>query len=104
MSIIRRVTLAGGAVIAVRLAVVSIVSAQVLMPGTSPYAAPPPPPLPIPKITVPVVPKLDAPATPSYQPAQPSFGDRVQSCLDAAAAAGYGPSDREVYARSCANR
>lgn len=93
------------AAIALLLLQANLASAQVLTPGTSPNAPLLPPPLPAPKITVPVVPKFDAPAQPNYQPApQPSFSEKVQSCLDAAAAAGYGPSDREVYARSCANR
>jgi hypothetical protein len=100
----RRIALRGAGALALLLAA-DMASAQSILPGTSPYAAPPPPPLPIPKITVTPPPKFDAPATPALQaPQRPSFGDRVQGCLDAGAAAGYGPSDREVYARSCANR
>src|ERR1700757_1927004 len=87
-SMINRIALHGSAALVLLLAA-NIAAAQSLMPGTSPLAPLLPPPLPIPKITVPVVPKFDAPAKPSYQPSapQPSFGERIQSCLDAGAAA-----------------
>jgi hypothetical protein len=48
---------------------------------------------------------MDAPVRPNYAPApSPSFGERISTCLDAAAAAGLGPDDRNTYARNCANR
>jgi hypothetical protein len=80
-------------------------SAQTLLPGGSRFnpllPAPPPPP----KIEVPVVPQLDAPIRQSYQPApRPSFSDRINACLDEAAAAGVRPSRRAAYSRACANR
>lgn len=71
----------------------------------NPLNAPLPPPLPPPKIEVPVVPQMDAPPRQNYLPApRPSFSDRVTGCLNDAAAAGLGPSDREAYSRGCANR
>jgi len=52
-----------------------------------------------------VVPQLDAPIRQNYAPApQPSFSDRINSCLDEAAANGLGPGEREAYSRSCANQ
>jgi hypothetical protein len=81
------------------------VSAQGIPPGGSIYNPPLPPPPPPPKIEPPVIPKMDAPARPNYAPApRPSFSDRISTCLDQAAAAGFGPGDREAYSRSCANR
>jgi len=57
-----------------------------------------------PKIEVPQVPQMDEVPRQNYQPPpRASFSDRVTKCLDDAAASGFGPSDREVYARSCAN-
>jgi hypothetical protein len=48
---------------------------------------------------------MDAPITQNYAPApQPSFGDRITTCLDEAAASGLGPSARAAYSRSCANQ
>jgi hypothetical protein len=80
-------------------------SAQLIPPGGSKFNPPLPAPLPPPKIEVPVIPKMDALPSQSYAPApRPSFSDRITTCLDEAAAAGLGPSDREVYSRSCANR
>jgi len=53
---------------------------------------------------VPKIPKLDEVPRQSYQPPpRPSFGDRVSTCLDEAAASGLGPAERQVYARACAN-
>jgi hypothetical protein len=79
--------------------------AQIIPPGGSslnPLMPPPPPP---PKIEVPVIPQMDAPASQSYAPAPlPSFGDRINSCLDEAAASGLGPSARSAYSRACANQ
>jgi hypothetical protein len=99
------VTLYISAIIAA-LVVVNTASAQMLPPGASQFNPPPLPPPPPPKIEVPVVPQMDAP--PSQPAAQPSsrgsFGDRINSCLDEAAAAGLGPGERAAYSRSCANR
>jgi hypothetical protein len=80
-------------------------SAQILAPGASQFNPPLPAPPPPPKIEVPVVPQLDAPIRQSYQPApRPSFSDRINACLDEAAAAGVRPSRRAAYSRACANR
>jgi hypothetical protein len=95
-------------------------------PGTSPvipYPTAPPPPPP-PPITVPQVPQMNSPpkfelqnTSPSLveqgappkpvlkrQRRGPSFSDRVQRCLDEAAAIGLGPNERAAYSRSCATR
>ena len=84
------------------------VSAQqpFIPPGGSQFNPPLPPPPPGPKIEVPVIPKMDAPAPlPQVQGlSRGSFGDRVTKCLDDAAAAGLGPSQRSAYSRACANR
>jgi hypothetical protein len=94
-----------GAVLAA-LVVVNTAQAQMLPPGASQFNPPPLAPLPPPKIEVPVVPQLDAPPSqPTVQPSERgSFGDRINSCLDEAAAAGLGPGERAAYSRSCANR
>jgi len=87
------------------LAMVNAASAQMIPPGASQFSPPPPAPPPSPKIEVPVVPQLDAPPRQNFQAApRPSFGDRIDSCLDQAAAAGLGPGDRAAYSRSCANQ
>jgi hypothetical protein len=79
--------------------------AQVIPPGGSQFNPPLPPPPPPPRIEAPVVPQMDAPITQNYAPApQPSFGDRITTCLDEAAASGLGPSARAAYSRSCANQ
>jgi hypothetical protein len=79
--------------------------AQSIVPGSSPLSAPLPAPIPPPKIEVPAIPKMDAPVTRNYAPApRPSFSDRVTTCLQEGAAAGYGPNDRATYSRACANR
>jgi hypothetical protein len=98
-------TLYFGAAIAA-LVVVNAAQAQLLPPGASQFNPPPIPPLPPPKIEVPVVPQMDAPPSqPTVQPsARGSFSDRINSCLDEAAAAGLGPGERAAYSRSCANR
>jgi hypothetical protein len=63
------------------------------------------PPLPSPNVGPPVIPQFGVPIQSNVQSApQPSFGDRITSCLNQGAAAGLGPSDREVYSRSCANQ
>jgi hypothetical protein len=88
------------------LVVVNTASAQMLPPGASQFNPPPLPPPPPPKIEVPVVPQMDAPPSqPTVAPSERgSFGDRINSCLDEAAAAGLGPGERAEYSRSCANR
>jgi hypothetical protein len=88
------------------LVVVNTASAQMLPPGASQFNPPPLSPPPPPKIEVPVVPQMDAPPSqPTVAPSErASFGDRINSCLDDAAAAGLGPSERAAYSRSCANR
>jgi hypothetical protein len=66
-----------------------------------------PQPIPPPRVYVPEVPKLDAPApTPRAQlPNQRrSFGDRVTDCLTDANAARLSPNDRAAYSRGCANQ
>jgi hypothetical protein len=79
--------------------------AQVVPPGGSLLNPPLPPPPPPPKIEAPVIPQMDAPITQNYAPApQPSFSDRITSCLDEAAANGLGPSARAAYSRACANQ
>jgi hypothetical protein len=52
-----------------------------------------------------VIPQLDAPPRQTVQSApQRSFGDRINDCLDEAAAAGVRPSRRAAYSRACTNR
>jgi hypothetical protein len=101
----KRKSLYFGAVIAA-LVVVNTASAQMLPPGASQFNPPPLPPPPPPKIEVPVMPQMDAPPSqPTVLPSsRGSFGDRINSCLDDAAAAGLGPGERAAYSRSCANR
>jgi hypothetical protein len=54
---------------------------------------------------VPAIPQLDAPPRQAVQSVpQRSFGDRINDCLDEAAAAGVRPSRRAAYSRACANR
>src|SRR5258705_3513558 len=79
--------------------------AQFIPPGGSLPNPPLPPPPPPPRIEAPVIPQMDAPTTQNYAPApQPSFSDRITSCLDEAAASGLGPSARAAYSRACANQ
>jgi hypothetical protein len=79
--------------------------AQLIPPGGSKFNPPLPAPLPSPKIEAPAIPQMDAPPIGNYAPApSTSFSDRITTCLDEAAASGLGPSDREEYSRSCANR
>jgi hypothetical protein len=83
----------------------STASAQAIPQGGSIFNPPLPAPPPPPKIAPPVIPQMDAPASPNYAPApSPSFSDRISTCLDAAAAAGLGPGARTTYSRNCANR
>jgi hypothetical protein len=78
---------------------------QLFPPGGSQFNPPPPPAPPPPRIEVPAIPQLDAPIRQNYQSApRPSFGDRINACLDEAAAAGVRPSRRAAYSRACANR
>jgi hypothetical protein len=80
-------------------------SAQFIPPGSSQLNPPLPPPPPPPRIEAPVIPQMDAPTTQNYAPApQPSFSDRITSCLDDAAANGLGASARAAYSRTCANQ
>ncbi|HWX61148.1 hypothetical protein [Bradyrhizobium sp.] len=74
-------------------------------PGASRFDPPVPVP-PGPKITVPVIPKMDELPSRNYvtAPTRPSFGERFSGCLDAGAAAGLGPNARAQYAGGCANR
>jgi hypothetical protein len=84
-----------------------IALAQVMIPpGSSPLSPPPPAPPPSPKIEIPVVPKLDEVARPpdARPESQGSFSDRITTCLQEGAAAGFGPGDRATYSRSCANQ
>ena len=90
------------------LAVVNAAGAQQFYPpapGASRFDPPVPVP-PGPKITVPVVPKMDELPNRNYvtAPTRPSFGERFSACLDAGAAAGLGPNARAAYAGGCANR
>jgi hypothetical protein len=97
----------GSIVCAVFLALVfaSAASAQIIPPGGSRFNPPLPSPPPPPNIEVPVVPQLDALPQPNYAPTpQPSFGERISKCLDAAAASGLGPNESSNYSRNCANR
>ena len=82
------------------------VSAQFIPPGGSQFNPPLPAPPPSPRIEVPAIPKMDAPPQQPYVNAAPraSFGDRISTCLDEAAAAGFGPTERSVYSRNCASR
>jgi hypothetical protein len=80
-------------------------SAQTLLPGASQFNPPPPAPPPPPRIEVPAIPQLDAPPRQTLQSVpQRSFSDRINDCLDEAAAAGVRPSRRAAYSRACANR
>ena len=78
---------------------------QLIPPGGSKFNPPLPAPLPPPRIEAPVIPQMDALPSPNYAPApSPSFSDRITTCLEEGAAGGLGPSEREEYSRSCANR
>jgi hypothetical protein len=95
---------AASIVVAAAIMLANPASAQVLPPGGSQFNPPMPPPPPPPRIEVPVVPQMDTPPSLSYEPApRPSFSDRINRCLDDAAASGLGPNERSAYSRSCAN-
>jgi hypothetical protein len=103
----KRLTIVAFALMSV-LAMVDAAGAQQFYPpapGASRFDPPVPKP-PEPKITVPVVPKMDELPNRNYVPTspRPSFGERFSRCLDAAAAAGLGPNERAEYSRGCANR
>jgi hypothetical protein len=90
---------------AVTLVAANAVAAQTLLPGGSQFNPPPPAPPPPPKIEAPAIPQLDAPPRQTFQSVpQRSFSDRINDCLDEAAAAGVRPSRRAAYSRACANR
>lgn len=96
--------------------------AQIVDPNTQPVipfpTAPPPPStavIPVPQMNSP--PKFELQNTtpsridqgtvapmPRARRSRESFSDRVQRCLDEAAAMGYGPNGRAAYSRSCATR
>ena len=101
----KRLSILMGAVLWALIAV-STVSAQPFIPPGGSQFNPPLPPPPPPKIEVPAIPKMDAPPTqPRVQGLQRgSFSDRITKCLDDAAAAGLGPSERAAYSRACANQ
>jgi hypothetical protein len=79
---------------------------QMIPPGWSQFNPPLPAAPPPPRIEAPVIPRLDAPPSqPHVQASQRgSFSDRINRCLDDAAAAGLRPAARAAYSRSCANR
>jgi hypothetical protein len=83
----------------------SAASAQFIPPGGSQFNPPMPPPPPPPSMEAPVVPRMDVPLSQNYAPApRPSFGERINTCLDTAAASGLGPNERAAYSRACANQ
>jgi hypothetical protein len=93
------------AVVAVLLACGTASAQQLIPPGGSRFNPPLPPPPPPPNIEPPVIPQMDAPIQYNYAPApRPSFSDRINTCLDEAAAGGLGPGERAAYSRSCANQ
>jgi hypothetical protein len=78
--------------------------AQLIPPGGSQFNPPLPLPPPPPRIEAPVIPQMDAPIRQDYTPPpRPSFSDRINACLDEAAAGGLGPGERAAYSRACAN-
>jgi hypothetical protein len=90
---------------AVTLVAANAAPAQTLLPGGSQFNPPPPAPPPPPKIEAPAIPQLDAPPRQTFQSVpRRSFSDRINDCLDEAAAAGVRPSRRAAYSRACANR
>jgi hypothetical protein len=92
--------------LATLISAVPVSQAQIFAPGPATSVVPLPPPPPPPRIEVPVVPKLDAPPpnVAATQRSRGSFGDRVTTCLQDAAAAGLNSSDRAAYSRACANQ
>jgi hypothetical protein len=101
----KRSSILVGTMIAALVAANAAFAQVVISPGGSQLNPPLPPPPPPPRIEVPVIPQMDAPTTQNYVPAAPpSFGDRITTCLDEAAANGLGPSARAAYSRACANQ
>jgi hypothetical protein len=93
------------AVLAAPVVATPVFAQQLIPPGGSKFNPPLPAPPPPPRIEAPVIPQMDAPPIRDYAPApSTSFSDRITTCLEEAAASGLGPSDREEYSRSCANR
>lgn len=93
------------AAVAVAVATPVAVAAQIYTPPSGPLINPvPPPPPPPPKIEVPPVPKMDAPPQTVRPAARNDFGKRIINCLEDAAAAGLGPTERAAYSRACANQ
>jgi hypothetical protein len=89
------------------LLVASAASAQQMIPpGWSQFNPPLPAAPPPPRIEAPVIPRLDAPPSQPHVEAsrRGSFSDRINRCLNEAAAAGLRPAARAAYSRSCANR
>lgn len=105
MGSMKRSSILMGAVLWALMAV-GIASAQSIPPGGSQFNPPLPSPPPPPKIEVPAIPKMDATLpVPKVQGLQRgSFSGRIARCLDDAAAAGLGPSERAAYSRACANQ
>ena len=100
----KRLSITGFAV-AAALVAATAAFAQLIPPGGSRFNPPLPAPPPSPRIEVPVVPQMDAPARQSVLPApRPSFSDRITTCLSDAASAGLSPGERETYSRTCANQ
>jgi hypothetical protein len=100
----KRLLILGCVVVAVLVAGDGASAQMLLQPGQSPFNPLPPPPPPSPRIEVPPIPQMDAPAVQNYGPAPtPSFSDRISTCLDQGAAAGLGPNERSAYSRSCAD-
>jgi hypothetical protein len=101
----KRLSMLMGAVVWGLVAVSAVSAQQIIPPGGSQFNPPPPPPPPPPKIEAPVIPQLDAPPRQTFQAApHRSFSDRINDCLDEAAAAGLSPGQRAAYSRACANR
>jgi hypothetical protein len=78
---------------------------QMIPPGWSQFNPPLPAAPPPPRIEAPVIPRLDAPPSqPRVRASQRgSFSDRINQCLDDAAAAGLGPAARAAKSRSGAH-
>lgn len=96
---------AAAAVVVVLVAAAPAAAQMIAPPGSRALAMPPPPAPPPPSMAVPVVPKLDElPRVQNAPQRRGSFSDRMTTCMHDAAAAGFGPRDRAIYSRACANR
>ena len=107
MSSMRRGSILVGAAVWVLVSAGAVFAQQPFIPpGGSQFNPPLPPPPPGPRIEVPAIPKMDAPAPPPQVQglSRGSFSDRITKCLDDGAAAGLGPNERAAYSRGCANR